>query len=213
LGKCASRRRRSFAALNAIEGKVIGRCMKRHRHQEFIRFLNVIDANLPPKKAVHVIVDNYAAHKHPNVLEWLDHHPRFVFHFTPTSASWLNAVEGLFATLTRRRLKRGAFRSLQELNDAIHAFIAETNASPKPFTWTKHPDQILAAVKCGVSSVGVDPLACTSARALSARCTHPETRRPVYRKARARDRMRSLPRSPTRGWRAAALSAFDRLDL
>lgn len=138
-----------FAALNVLEGKVIGRCMKRHRHQEFIRFLNVIDANLPPRRDIHVIIDNYAAHKHPKVREWLDRHPRFVFHFTPTSASWLNAVEGLFATLTKRRLKRGVFRSLHELKNAVHAFIADTNANPKPFTWTKHPDKIIAAVKRG----------------------------------------------------------------
>jgi transposase len=92
-----------FAALDILEGKVIGQCMKRDRHQEFIRFLNVIDARAPAKLAVHAIVDNYAAHKHPKVLEWLARHPRFVFHFTPTSASWLNAVEGLFALLRALR--------------------------------------------------------------------------------------------------------------
>jgi transposase len=91
-----------FAALDVLEGKVIGQCMKRHRHQEFIRFLNVIDARVAKKKTVHVIVDNYAAHKHPKVLEWIENHPRFVFHFTPTSASWLNAVESFFAKLNRR---------------------------------------------------------------------------------------------------------------
>ena len=138
-----------FAALDILEGKVIGQCMKRHRHQEFIRFLNVIDARVPAKLTIHVIVDNYAAHKHPNVLEWLARHPRFVFHFTPTSASWLNAVEGLFALLSKRRLKRAIFRSLQELKDAIHDFIARTNANPKPFIWTKDPDKIIAAVRRG----------------------------------------------------------------
>jgi transposase len=92
---------------------------------------------------------DYAAHKHPKVLEWLAHHPRFVFHFIPTSASWLNAVEGLFATLTKRRLKRGVFRSIQELKHAIHSFIADTNAKPKPFIWTKDPDKIIAAAKRG----------------------------------------------------------------
>jgi transposase len=138
-----------FAALDVLEGRVIGQCMQRHRHQEFIRFLNVIDARVPRNKSVHVIVDNYAAHKHSKVLEWLARHPRFVFHFTPTSASWLNAVEGLFATLTKRRLKRGVFRSVQDLKDAIHAFIADTNANPKPFTWTKDPDKIITAVKRG----------------------------------------------------------------
>jgi transposase len=138
-----------FAALDVLEGKVIGQCMKRHRHQEFIRFLNVIDARVAKKKAVHVIVDNYAAHKHPKVLEWIENHPRFVFHFTPTSASWLNAVESFFAKLTKKRLKRGVFRSLQELKDAIHRFLDDTNASPKPFTWTKDPNEIIAAVKRG----------------------------------------------------------------
>ncbi len=138
-----------FAALNVLEGKVIGQCMKRHRHQEFIRFLNLIEAKVPKKKMVHVIVDNYATHKHPDVLAWLAEHPRFVFHFTPTSASWLNAIEGFFAKLTTKRLKRGVFRSLRELKDAIHRFLEDTNANPKPFTWTKDPNKIIAAVKRG----------------------------------------------------------------
>jgi transposase len=142
-----------FAALDVLEGKVIGQCMKRHRHQEFIRFLNVIDARVAKKKTVHVIVDNYAAHKHPKVLEWIENHPRFVFHFTPTSASWLNAVESFFAKLTKKRLKRGVFRSLQELKDAIHRFLDDTNANPKPFTWTKDPNKIIAAVKRGHQSL------------------------------------------------------------
>ena len=138
-----------FAALDVLEGKVIGQCMKRHRHQEFIRFLNVIDAKVAKKKTVHVIVDNYAAHKHPKVLKWIANHPRFVFHFTPTSASWLNAVESFFAKLTKKRLKRGVFRSLQELKDAIHRFLDDTNANPRPFIWTKDPNKIIAAVKRG----------------------------------------------------------------
>ena len=138
-----------FAALNVLEGKVIGRCMQRHRHQEFIRFLNAIEAEVPAGKIVHVIVDNYATHKHPKVKGWLTRHPRFVFHFTPTSSSWLNAVEGFFAKLTRRRLKRGVFRSLVELQAAINRFIAETNHAPKPFIWTADPDKIIAAVDRG----------------------------------------------------------------
>jgi transposase len=138
-----------FAALDILQGKVIGQCMKRHRHQEFIRFLNLIDARVAQKKTVHVIVDNYAAHKHPKVLQWLSRHPRFVFHFTPTSASWLNAVEGLFALLAKRRLKLGVFHSLQELKNTIHDFIADTNANPRPFIWTKDPNKIVAAVKRG----------------------------------------------------------------
>jgi len=94
----------------------------------------------------HVIVDNYAAHNHPKVLEWLACPPRFAFHFTPTSASWLNVIEDLFALLSKRRLKWGVFHSLQELKDAIHSFIVDTNANPKPFVWRKDPDKIIAAV-------------------------------------------------------------------
>jgi transposase len=130
-----------------LEGKVIGRCMQRHRHQEFIRFLNAIEAEVPPGKLVHVILDNYGSHKHPKVQGWLARHPRFVFHYTPKSASWLNAVEGFFAKLTKRRLKRGAFRSLVDLQAAIKRFVTETNDNPRPFIWTADPDKIIAAVQ------------------------------------------------------------------
>jgi transposase len=138
-----------FAALDVLDGKVIGRCMQRHRHQEFIRFLNAIEREVPAGKIVHVVLDNYGAHKHPKVRAWLGRHPRFVFHYTPTSCSWLNAVEGFFAKLTRRRLKRGVFRSIVELQAAINRFLAETNDNPKPFTWTADPDKIIAAVRRG----------------------------------------------------------------
>ena len=138
-----------FAALNVFDGTVIGRYMKRHRHQEFIRFLGDIDAQVPKRRKIHAIVDNYATHKHPSVQKWLARHPRWTFHFTPTSASWLNAVEGFFAKLTNKRLKRGVFRSVAELELAIERFIAETNAEPKPFIWTARPARILAAVKRG----------------------------------------------------------------
>ena len=138
-----------FAALDILEGKVIGRCMQRHRHQEFIRFLNAIEAQVPARKIVHVILDNYAARKHPKVGQWLDRHPRFTFHFTPTSCSWLNAVEGFFAKLAKRRLKRGVFRCVVDLQAAIHRFVLETNNDPKPFTWTADPDKIIAAVRRG----------------------------------------------------------------
>jgi transposase len=138
-----------FAALDILEGKVIGQCMQRHRHQEFIRFLNAIEAQVPVKKIVHVILDNYAAHKHPKVRQWLDRHPRFTFHFTPTSCSWLNAVEGFFAKLAKRRLNRGVFRCVVDLQAAINRFVAETNHDPKPFTWTADPDKIIAAVRRG----------------------------------------------------------------
>lgn len=138
-----------FAALDVLEGKVIGKCMQRHRHQEFIRFLNAIEAAIPAGKLIHVILDNYGAHKHPKVREWLDRHPRFVFHFTPTSASWINAVEGFFAKLTKRRLKRGVFRSIVDLQAAINRFLQDTNFNPKPFNWKADPDRIIAAVKRG----------------------------------------------------------------
>ena len=138
-----------FAALNVLDGTVIGRNMQRHRHQEFIRFLNAIEAEVPVGKIIHVILDNYAAHKHPKVVAWLGRHPRFVFHFTPTSCSWLNAVESFFATLTRRRLKRGVFRSVVDLQAAINRYIAEANDDPRPFVWTADPDKIIAAVKRG----------------------------------------------------------------
>jgi len=138
-----------FAALNVLDGKVIGRCMQQHRHQEFIRFLNTVERAVPAGKLVHAIADNYATHKHPKIREWLMRHPRWTFHFTPTSASWLNAVEGYFAKLTKRRLKRGVFRSIVELQAAIKRFLAETNADPRPFRWTKDPDKIIAAVKRG----------------------------------------------------------------
>jgi len=138
-----------FAALNVVEGKIIGRCMQRHRHEEFIRFLNAIEAEVPKGKAVHVILDNYATHKHPAVLAWLAPHKRFTFHFTPTSCSWLNAVEGYFAKLTKQRLKRGVFRSVVELQSATNHFIEATNQVPTPFVWTANPKKILAAVKHG----------------------------------------------------------------
>jgi transposase len=145
-----------FAGLNVLDGTVIGRCMQRHRHQEFIRFLNGIEAAVPVGRTVHVILDNYGAHKHAKVRAWLDRHPRFIFHYTPTSASWLNAVEGFFAKLTRRRLKRGVFRSLVELQAAINRFLDETNDNPKPFIWTADPDRIIAAVKRGHQAL--DPI-------------------------------------------------------
>ena len=138
-----------FAALNVLDGTVIGRNMQRHRHQEFIRFLNLIEAQVPAGKAIHVILDNYAAHKYAKIRESLGRHPRFTFHFTPTSCSWLNAVEGFFARLTNRCLRRGVFHSLVDLQAAINRFLAEHNERPKPFVWTADPDKIIAAVKRG----------------------------------------------------------------
>ncbi len=138
-----------FAALNVLEGTVIGRCMQRHRHQEFIRFLNTIEAAVPAGKVIHAILDNYAVHKQPKVVAWLARHPRWTFHFTPTSCSWLNAVETFFATLTKRTLKRGVFRSVVDLQATINRYLAEANREPKPFVWTANPDKIIAAVNRG----------------------------------------------------------------
>jgi transposase len=135
-----------FAALNVLDGTVLGRCMQRHRHQEFIRFLNTVEASVPVGKLVHVILDNYAPHKHPKVRAWLARHVRWVFHFTPTSASWINAVESFFSALMRRRLRRGDFTSIVDLQAAINRYIAEHNSSPRPFVWTKPAKAILAKV-------------------------------------------------------------------
>jgi transposase len=132
-----------FAALNVLDGKVMGQCMQKHRHQEFIRFLNTIERQVPAGKVIHVILDNYATHKHPKVLAWLKRHPRWTFHFTPTSSSWLNAVENFFSVLTRRRIRRGVFHSIVALQTAINNYIEEHNRDPKPFSWTKPADEIL----------------------------------------------------------------------
>ena len=143
-----------FAALNTLTGEVTGQNMQRHRHQEFIRFLNRIERQVPAGKVIHAILDNYAAHKTPEVRAWLDRHPRWTFHFTPTSSSWLNAVEGFFAKLTRRRLKYGVFHSLVDLQAAINRFIAEHNQTEaKPFTWTANPNKIIQARNRGFQTL------------------------------------------------------------
>ena len=131
-----------FAALNLLDGKVIGHCMKRHRHQEFIRFLNRIDRQTLPYLDIHLIIDNYATHKTPAVKRWLKKHPRFHIHFTPTSASWLNMVERFFAEITRKRIRRGVFKSVAELEQAIYDYLAIHNHNPVPFAALKcdHPD-------------------------------------------------------------------------
>ena len=142
-----------FAALNVLDGTVIGRCMQRHRHQEFIRFLNAVEAAVPAGKVVHVILDNYATHKHPKVQRWLGRHPRWTFHFTPTSCSWLNAVETFFSAMTRRRLRRGVFHSLVDLQAAINRYLAEHNADPRPFSWSATPASILEKLDQANASV------------------------------------------------------------
>jgi transposase len=133
-----------FAALNILDGTVVGRCMPKHTHQEFIKFLTAVERAVPAGKLIHAIADNYATHKHPKVKAWLADHPRWIFHFTPTSASWINAVEGFFSAITRRRIRRGVFTSVADLQDAIRRYIREHNSDPKPFVWAKPADAILA---------------------------------------------------------------------
>ena len=135
-----------FAALDIATGKVIGECHRRHRSQEFLQFLETIDAQVPTDLAVHLILDNYGTHKTPRVRRWFVRHPRFQLHFTPTSASWLNLIERWFARLSQKQIKRGAHRSVRALEAAIREYLAITNEAPKPFVWTKTADEILAKV-------------------------------------------------------------------
>jgi transposase len=138
-----------FAALNVITGLIIATCLPRHRHQEFLVFLKEINRRVARSKDVHLIVDNYGTHKHPDVVAWLDQHPRFHLHFTPTSSSWLNLVERWFRELTARRLKRGSFASVAELVAAIDDYITHNNTNPKPFVWHKTADDIIVKVRRG----------------------------------------------------------------
>ena len=135
-----------FAALNVLDGQVIGQCQQRHRHIEWLKFLSQIDRETPKDKALHLIVDNYATHKHPVVLKWLAKKPRIHMHFTPTSASWLNMVERFFRNITTDRLRRGVFTSVPELIKAIEQYIAQHNVKPRPFIWTATARDILQKV-------------------------------------------------------------------
>ncbi len=138
-----------FAALNTLDGAVIGDCMPQHRHQEFIRFLNRIDRQTPAALDLHLILDNYATHKHPSVQRWLRRNPRFQLHFTPTSSSWLNLVERWFRNLTEQRLRRGSFHHVKELIHAIGDYIGNHNQNPRVFVWSAPVERILAKVaKC-----------------------------------------------------------------
>ena len=136
-----------FAAMDVSNGTVISRCQKRHRHQEWLKFLNVIKSNVPSDKDVHLICDNYATHKHEKVRSWAKRNPRFHFHFTPTSASWLNMVERLFRDLSERALKRGSFSDVNDLIGGITEYVNQHNENPKPFIWTASANDILAKVK------------------------------------------------------------------
>ena len=143
-----------FAALNVLDGSIIGQCFNRHRHEEFLKFLRQVDRQTPSGLDLHLIVDNYATHKHPVVKQWIEKHPRFHLHFTPTSSSWLNLVERWFAEITRKRIRRGVFTSVADLINAIEDYIAHNNISPKPFVWTKRADEILQKVRrCKDSTV------------------------------------------------------------
>jgi len=138
-----------FAAMVTLDGRVIGDCMPRHRHQEFIRFLKTIDFETPPEMDLHLIVDNYGTHKHPRVQSWIKRHPRFHLHFTPTSSSWLNLVERWFREITDKRLRRGSFQSVPDLIDAIYEYLNNHNQNPQAFVWSASVERILAKIaKC-----------------------------------------------------------------
>ena len=136
-----------FAALDVTVGKVIGQCFPRHRAREFRRFLDTVERNVPADLDIHLVIDNAGSHKTKLIRDWFAKRPRWHIHFTPTSASWINQVERFFALLTERALKRGVFRSLGDLEQAIKAHIDATNADPKPFRWTKTADDILASIQ------------------------------------------------------------------
>src|SRR5258707_3073383 len=136
-----------FAALEILEGQVIGQCFPRHRHQEFLRFLRRLDDEFPEKLKLHLVLDNYGTHKHPRVQSWLERHPRFTLHFIPTSSSWLNQVERWFGELTQKAVRRGAFVSVAELQAAIEQFLAAWNEAPRPFVWTATVEKIMAKIE------------------------------------------------------------------
>jgi transposase len=138
-----------FAALNVLTGVVIGRCLPKHRHSEFLKFLRVIEKEVPRGLQIHLILDNYGTHKHPNVAAWLAKHPRFHLHFTPTSSSWLNLVERWFRNLTDQAIRRGVFHSVPDLIAAIEAYLQANNNDPRPFEWTATADEILDKVRRG----------------------------------------------------------------
>jgi putative transposase len=142
-----------FAALDVATGEVFSQCKSRHRHQEFLAFLRHIDANVPAQFDVHLIVDNYATHKHPKVKAWLARRPRYHIHYTPTYASWLNQVERWFGIITQKAIRRGSFSSVKELVVKIERFVEHYNANPTPFVWTATAESILAKVERLCSSI------------------------------------------------------------
>lgn len=146
-----------FAALEMAEGLLYGMCMKRHRHQEWIRFLKLLDEQTPADYDLHLILDNYATHKHPKVKAWIARHPRFKLHFIPTSSSWLNLVERWFRDLTQKQLRRGTFHSVNQLRAAIETYINQHNEEPKPFVWTAKADEIIAKVSRARATLNKSP--------------------------------------------------------
>jgi transposase len=153
-----------FAALETLQGKVIGQCYQRHRHQELLRFLRTLDNEFPGKVPLHLIMDNYGTHKHENVRAWLKRHPRFVLHFVPTSSSWLNLVERWFGALDEKAIRRGVFRSVEDLKASIEAYLTVWNKDPKPFVWTATVESIVEKLsRCRRTLERIQP-GCTSPR-------------------------------------------------
>lgn len=153
-----------FAALSVLDGKVVGQCVPRHRHQEFLKFLRRLDREFPEPVTLHLVMDNYGTHKTPEVQRWLKKHPRFVAHFIPTSSSWVNLVERWFGELTRKALRRGAFVSVPDLIQAIEAFLAAWNQSPQPFVWTAKVEDIMAKLeRARIKLESIEP-GCTQSR-------------------------------------------------
>jgi transposase len=153
-----------FAALEVAQGKVVGQCYARHRHQEFLKFLQRLDAEFPSELQLHVVMDNYGTHKHPRVQRWLQRHARFIPHFVPTSSSWLNLVERWFGELTAKRIRRGVFVSVEDLQMAIEQFLAAWNNDPKPFVWTATVDSIVEKLsRCKQTLERIKP-GCTRSR-------------------------------------------------
>ena len=138
-----------FAALNVLSGEVTGKCMSKHRNTEFLRILRQIEREVPKGLQIHLILDNYGTHKHPTVRAWLEKHPRFHLHFTPTSSSWLNLVERWFRNLSDKAIRRGVFHSVPDLIEAIDDYLNANNDDPKPFVWTATAEEILTKVRRG----------------------------------------------------------------
>ena len=169
-----------FAALEVLQGKVIGQCYSRHRHQEFLKFLRRLDVEFPGDVALHLVMDNYGTHKHPNVQAWLKRHPRFIPHFVPTSSSWLNLVERWFGELTAKAVRRGSFASVADLEAAIAQFLEAWNENPNPFVWTATVESILAKLaRCRQTLEQIKP-GCTAPRSRKKKIKSPVISRTLH---------------------------------